>query len=359
MTPEQCLEALRAFHETYNGKFTRNAYRDEHGRVWEKHFGTWEEFQRQAGLTPSRGQRQVQLAVARHASRDVVEQFTSDRESYRGKYLKPTGRRFRTALVGSDFHDIDCDPFVRRMFIEAARRVQPDVVFLNGDMLDLPEFGKYHVDPRSWDPLARIAWLHDFLRELREAAPDAEIIYLEGNHEFRLLRHLAEATPALKTILADLHGFTMPKLLGLDEFEVNYVGKADLRAWSNSDISRELHRNTYFLWDQLLADHFPTGIKQGVPGWNGHHHKWGLTPMISRTYGSSMWVQLPGGHVRNAEYCEGEQWHNGFMLAHADTEKKTSRFEMVDVGDFCVLGGEYYFRETSEIWHKNQVSYAA
>lgn len=363
-TKDQCLADLREFEEFCQREelaFTRNRYRDFTSiprSAWEGNFGTWAEFQRSAGIKPSRGDSQIANHTAKHASRDAMEIFGADRIAYQGKYLKPTDKRWRTVLVGSDFHDIDCDPFVRRLFVETARRVQPECIFLNGDMIDLPEFGKYDVDPRTWGPMNRINWLHEFLREVREAAPNAELIYLEGNHENRLLRHLAEATPALKTVLHEIHGFTMPKLLGLDQFEVNYVGKADLRAWSNRDVTKELHKNNYFLWDMLLGDHFPNAIKYNVPGWNGHHHKWNLTPITSREYGSSMWVQLAGGHVANAEYCEGEKWHTGFMLVHADTVTKRAVFEPIDVRDFAVIGGQHYVREESERWHKNQTVYA-
>jgi UDP-2,3-diacylglucosamine pyrophosphatase LpxH len=84
---------------------------------------------------------------------------------------------------------------------------------LNGDIFDLPEFSKYTQDPRHFAPVERIKWVHQFLNDLREAAPDAQIDFVEGNHEFRLLRHLSEATPALMTVLADLHGMTIPTCL--------------------------------------------------------------------------------------------------------------------------------------------------
>lgn len=322
--------------------------------TWNRFFGTFEEFKRQSGIKLSRGARKIELDISKHASRDSVDPFNSEKRSFLGKYTRDFPNRFQTVLVGSDFHDIDCDDFVRRTFIDTARRVQPEVIFLNGDMLDLPEFGRYTIDPRTWDVVGRIQWLHNFLRDLRETSPESHIIYLEGNHEFRILRHMAEATPALKTVLADLHGFTVSTLLGLDEFEIEYVGKADLRAWTNKDVKRELHGNSYLLWDMLLGDHFPDGIKQGVPGWNGHHHQLKVTPLFTRQYGSSQWVQLPSGHVANAEYCTGEKWNAGFMLVHADKEKKHAQFEPFTFRDFVCIGGEFYYRRPDEAWYKGQ-----
>lgn len=359
-TPADCIDHLRRFYLTNDERASRSSYRKYGGvseSTWNRYFGTFEEFQRQAGIKLGRGARQLELHIARHASRDPMEALNEEKRCFKGRYVRDSGRRFRTVLVASDLHDRDCDPFYRRVFLDTAKRVQPDCVFLNGDIMDLPEFGRYTQDPRTWDVVGRIKWVHEFLRELREACPDSHIVFLEGNHEFRLMRHLSEATPALKSLLGDLHGFTISKLLGLDEFELEYVGEADLRAWSNTDVNKEIAQNNYFLWDALLGDHFPTGMKEGVPGWNGHHHKFVMTPIYSRHYGSSMWVQVGGGHVRRAEYCKGEIWQNGFLMVHCDTQTKKSVFEPVEIRDMCVVGGEFYYRQEDETWHANQMHY--
>lgn len=358
---EECIEHFRSLAlADPDRSWSRNYFRKVSGiseSTWNRWFGTFEQYKRSAAILLSRGARAVELHIARHAAKDHLEPFNAEKRSYAGKYFRDVTGRFRTVVVGSDFHDKDCDPFIRRIFIDTCARIQPDVIFLNGDMLDLPEFGKYTIDPRTWDVTGRIQWLHSFLADLRSAAPNSNIIYLEGNHEFRLLRHLGEATPALKTLLADLHGFTVSKLLGIDQFEVNYVGKADLKAWHNADINRELHANTYLLWDALLGDHFPTGKRQGIPGWNGHHHLLKVEPLYSRVFGPSQWVQLPAGHVGQAEYCEAEKWNGGFLIVHHDSATKHSIFEPVEVRDFCVVGGQPYFRKDEERWFKGQTSF--
>lgn len=360
-TPSDCIEHLRRFYLANDESASRNSYRKMGGvseSTWNRYFGTFEEFQRQAGIKLSRGARQIELNIARHASRDPMESLNAEKREFSGRYQRDSGRRHRTVLVASDIHDKDCDPFYRRVFLDTAARVQPDCIFLNGDIFDLPEFGRYTQDPRTWDVVGRVKWVHEFLRELRESCPDAHIVFLEGNHEFRLIRHLAEATPALKSLLGDLHGFSVSSLLGLDEFELEYVGLGDLRAWSNTDVNKQIAKNNYFLWDALLGDHFPSGKNEGVPGWNGHHHKFVGTPVYSRQYGSSMWYQIGGGHVRRAEYCNGRIWQNGFLMVHCDTETKQSVFEPIEVRDMCVVGGEFYYRQENETWHADQMFYS-
>lgn len=328
--------------------FSRRYFRENSGMTdwtWNKHFGTWDEFKRQAGVDPSRGYQKLERNIAKHASADIYRQMNVDRAAYVGKYERPNGKRYQTILGANDIHDVDADPFYVRCLLDTNRRLLPDIVCLNGDIFDLPEFSRFDQDPREWDVVGRIQWVHNFLGQIREANPDCEIRFVEGNHEYRLLRHLAEATPALRTILSDLHGMTVPQLLGLDKYEVNYIAKADLAAWRETDIKSELKSNWTVMFESVLACHYPEAKKMGMPGWNGHHHKHLVDTLYSPIYGQYEWHQFGAGHVRAASYCDGEKWSNGFGIWHVDTETKRSVCEYIDIKDIAVIGGQYYQRE--------------
>lgn len=347
---EECVAELQRIAESDVEKIVSRNYFRNNSRfaesAWSKHFGTFEEFKRAANVKLSRHARKLETDIARHASVDALRRMNTEKQDWAGRYLKPSGRRFQTILVGSDIHDIECDPFWRALFVGTARRCQPEKIVLNGDIFDLPEFGKYGVDPREWDVVGRIKWVHRFLEDLREAVPDAEIIFIEGNHEYRLLRHLAEATPAMKAILSDLHGWTVPKLLGLDKYEVQYVAPADLATFTKSDAQAELRRNFKVIEGTLVAHHFPGGNKFGMPGWNGHHHSHIVHTHFNPNYGAYEWHQLGSGHKREASYCNGEKWSNGFLLVHADFVAKRAQFEYIDTtSDHVVIGGQWYQRE--------------
>jgi hypothetical protein len=332
---------------------TRNYYR-VHGSyaesAWSQHFGTWAEAKRAANVTPSRHVQNHEKHVAKHASVERYRQMTDEKRGWEATYLRPDARRFQTHLVVTDIHDRDCDPFLRRVLMDTVARVQPTRIILGGDTYDLPEFSKYTQDPREWDVVGRIRWVHDFLADLRAAAPEAQIDMVEGNHEFRLLRHLAEATPAMRAVLADLHGFTVPKLLGLDAFEVNYLARADLATFNQRDITEELKRNYLIVDDAFVVHHFPEGRDLGYPGCNGHHHKHVVWPAYSPQFGSYTWHQLGCGHTRHASYCAGEKWSNGFLLAHVDRHRKHTQFEYIDLSfQHAVVGGKWFERMSSEV----------
>lgn len=352
-TAQQCIEELqRVQKRNPEVEITRNSFRNHSqisDAVWNQHFGTFEEFKRQAGIKLSRQQHALERNIAKHASVDHYRRIAVNRLDYAGKYVKPSEGRFKTILTCSDLHDEEIDPFFLRVLIDTAKRVQPDVISLVGDVFDLPEFGKYGVDPREWDVVGRIKFAHNnILRPLREECPNAQIDFIEGNHEARMLRQLADATPALRAVLSDLHGFTVGKLFGLDEFEINYIAKADLAAWTKRDFDKELTNNYKVYYDTVICHHFPHARNMGLPGVNGHHHRHHVWSAYSPIFGPYEWHQMGAGHKRSASYCEGENWHNGFCLIHIDTQTKATNFEYISVTDFAVVGGKWYAREREE-----------
>ena len=352
-TAEDCIRELQRIAELDPEKIiTRNYFRNNSTiseSTWNRYFGTFEEFKRQAGIKLSRQQHQHERYIAKHASVDHYRLISQARLDYADKYKRENSRRFKTILACSDLHDVEIDPFFLRVLIDTAKRVQPDVIALVGDIFDLAEFGKYTVDPREWNVVEKIKFAHEnILKPLREACPEAQIDFIEGNHEARLLRQLADATPALRAVLSDLHGFTVGKLLGLDKFEINYIAKADLAAWSKRDFEKELANNYKIYYDSVMCHHFPHARNMGLPGVNGHHHRHHVWSMFNPIYGAYEWHQMGSGHKRSASYCEGERWHNGFALINVDTETRGTNFDYVPVTDFAVSGGKWYYREAGE-----------
>jgi len=354
-TEEDCITELLRIAELDPERFlTRNYFRNESQvseATWTRYFGSFAEFKKQAGITPPRAIKKLEREIGKHVSLDHYRRLSEERMAYgdRYNYEKGSKGQWKTILVGSDLHDVECDRFWLRAFLEAARRVQPDVICLNGDIFDIPEFGKYYVDPRTWDVVGRIKFVHEqILGPLREACPNTTIDLIEGNHEFRLVKHMCDQSPAMMTVLSDLHGMTVSKLFGLDRFEVNYLAKAELAAFNVNDIKRELQRNYKIYWDCLLAHHFPQGMQMQMPGWNGHCHSHKVWSHYSPTFGSYEWQQIGAGHVREATYCAGEKWSNGFAIVHCNTITKRSVFDYVSVGDVAVLGGVFMERREGE-----------
>ena len=353
-TREYCVNDLRNTAEDFpQRRITRDFYRRNANvpeRVWIHFFGTFQEFIRQAGLNYTRYENRIRNNIARNAANDPIRDISEERKNYGGLYLRENNRRFKTAVIASDLHDIECDPFFLRVFVDTVQRIQPEVIVLGGDVFDFPEFGRYEVDPREWDVVGRIRAGHQICSSLRYAAPESQIDLIEGNHEARMLKHLSNVSPSMRAVLSDLHEMDTRKLLKLDDYEVNYVAQADLQTFTDSQLKREISKNYRIYCNSFLGHHFPEARSLGLPGVNGHHHKHVVWSEYNVNIGSYEWHQLGAGHVRQAPYCDGAKWQNGFIIANVDTHNRYTNFDYVDVGaTFAVSGGQFYYREEAEI----------
>lgn len=333
--PEKCIS--RNYYRVH-GKYSESA--------WSLHYGTFHEFKRQAGIVLTRQQHNMEKHVAKHASVDHYRALSHERLSYASNYDVESHGKYKKVVIIGDLHDRNVDPFFMRVLIDTLTRTQPDVIVLNGDIFDLPEFGKYTVDPRDWDVVGRIKFAHDnILGPIREACPNSQIDFIEGNHEYRLLRHLADSTPALRAVLSDLHGMTVSGLLGLDKFKINYIAKGDLSAYSLGDQHKEIAKNYKVYFDSFIVGHDSSVKDLGYPVITGHHHKTEISSLYNHHFGTYQWIQHGCGHKLDAEYCSAK-WNQGFVIAICDTEKKETIFETVTfTQNMTVVGGKIHKRE--------------
>jgi len=113
------------------------------------------------------------------------------------------------------------------LVLQIVEAVEPDRIVLLGDMLDLAELSlKYPRRPNQLYTIQpALEALHAWLVRLRRAAPPAQIVYLEGNHEDRLRRYMTakagELMP-LRRVGTDV-GLALPHLLALDLLDIEWA----------------------------------------------------------------------------------------------------------------------------------------
>lgn len=109
------------------------------------------------------------------------------------------------------------------------KAAKPTKVVLVGDNLDLPEMGKYRLSPAYQQTTqATIDRATLLCAQLRHAAPDAEIVWLAGNHEERLPNYILDNAAAAFGLRK---GYTpeswpvmsVPYLCRFDEFGITYL----------------------------------------------------------------------------------------------------------------------------------------
>ena len=197
------------------GKHSRKEIVDE--------FGGWVLALNAAGLDNKKSRSSLDTKIIKYDKtiRPVSESYYSDIAPYYDKYLtKP--KDAITILVCSDLHSVYIDPFCNHVLQDVNKRVQPDIIALNGDVLDFPLISKYSGDPTR---VIKIQEEIDFvdkhiLRPLRENNQKAQIDWTWGNHERRLYTYLC-CNPGL----VSLRNLRWGALFNLDELKINLVAR--------------------------------------------------------------------------------------------------------------------------------------
>jgi predicted phosphodiesterase len=135
------------------------------------------------------------------------------------------------------------DPVAMDYALAVIKAEKPDIIALNGDNADLPEMSKYRLSPAfSLTTQATIDYLTTLCAQLRDAAPHARIIWMEGNHEIRLTNYIidnAKAAFGLKqgNTPDSFPVLSIPFLCRFDDFGVEYfAGYPASQFWLNNRI---------------------------------------------------------------------------------------------------------------------------
>lgn len=351
-TSEELIGDLRDVKEKNPFKYiTRDFYRI-HGkysdRTWSNKFGTFQEFRRKAGLELHRGAQKIEKQIATHAARDRYRGFYEmEMSPYVGTYNKPDVNpgRYKTVMVCSDLHDKNLDPFCWSVFLDVAKRLQPDVVVFDGDVFDEAEFSRFDKDPRT----VNLRESFDFVKKeifskIREVCPESTIDFIIGNHDWRVLKHMADRSPYLKPLM-DLMGVSLSDVFGLKEFEINLVSRMDFSAFTPAEVREEIKNNFKVYYDTLVVDHHgDNGF--GLSGCSGHVHRTGMKSTVNLIRGPIHWVTM--GCMSRLDFDYVERMNNSvqsFCIWHIDTETKQATPEHVVFTDYMTIaGGKYYTR---------------
>tara|TARA_B100000029_G_scaffold505788_1_gene587144 strand:+ start:7489 stop:8664 length:1176 start_codon:yes stop_codon:yes gene_type:complete len=127
--------------------------------------------------------------------------------------------------------------------LSITKDINPDLVVLVGDNLDLPELGKYRLSPAFQQTTqASIDRTTEICAEVRASAPNAKIQWLAGNHEERLTNFMLDNAMAAFGIKVGTRPdswpvLSVPSLCRLDDFDIEYLaGYPASCVWINEHI---------------------------------------------------------------------------------------------------------------------------
>lgn len=124
----------------------------------------------------------------------------------------------KRVLHVSDLHSPFHDRSAWKIMLDIAKDLKPQLVVIHGDFFDFYSVSRHAKDPqmdfKTWKDEMKEA--RGVLDELILATPKAEIVYLEGNHEKRLIRYINDCAPKLSGL------FKNEEVMGLPN-EIKYI----------------------------------------------------------------------------------------------------------------------------------------
>lgn len=352
-TKKQCIEDLRAIQKLNPRSFITRIFYRNNGKysdsTWSVHFGTFKEFRKQAGLELSRAQHKLEKEVAKYSSVDYLRDFVkAEVTPYLNKHeVKLSNKRFKTVIVGSDFHDIDCDEFILGVFIDTCKRLQPDVIVLNGDLFDCYDASKYDKDVRQLKIVERFEYVKkNIFKPLRDSCPNSQIDFILGNHEWRIVNIISAKTPNFRVLLSDVMGISLKDVFGVDEFKINLISKMNFSAFSMAERNNELKKNYRIYYNCFVVGHFKD-LGYGMSGTSGHCHRPSTETFTNIKMGKCFWVETGCICFTDAEYIDHrDKWGNSFLIAHIDTkEERVNPEHIIISGNNVVVHGVRYERK--------------
>jgi hypothetical protein len=215
-----------------------------------------------------------------------------------------------TALIGSDFHiwpgeESTC----LRAFKKFTEDIRPDIVILNGDVMDFPRISRH---PQNWetapDPQEEIEAAQDHLQDIvSRCKRGAKKYWTLGNHDARFELMLAGAAPQYRRV----KGVHLSDHFG---------------AWEKA---MSVFLNEEIEGGQTMVKHIPPGggvnatrnfvVKAGIHVVHGHNHRQGVCRVSN--YRRHDFYGVDGGMVADKEhkafgYAQDNplDWGQGFCL---------------------------------------------
>ena len=222
-------------------------------------------------------------------------------------------------IVGSDIHFPYQDDLAIDCFINYCADNQPEVIVLNGDLLDFYKLSRFSKDPAGKNPAEEIEMCRKFLKSLKVACPNSEIYYTIGNHETRLEKYVLDNAPQIACLIDNVFEIIKTEeigIIGCASLLVNniFIFKHGTRLGNKSGLSAIKELEAHYL-----------------SGATGHTHR--LAKFSTRKSGRRfVWLETGCLCDLNPEYMVNPDWEQGFgeIVFESGKLKKSKIVEIVD-----------------------------
>ncbi|HEY6018341.1 MAG TPA: metallophosphoesterase [Candidatus Paceibacterota bacterium] len=252
----------------------------------------------------------------------------------------------KATLILPDIQYPYCDKLMLQKVLRVVKDIQPDTVLSIGDGIDFPQVSRWSIGTAgAYAPTLQAhidGFRNDVLIPLREHAPTAELVWVEGNHDLRIRDFIGKYAPPLRTIRA----LEMESLFGLDDLNVQYE-HGPIRVGTNTYAIHGHENGTYVstphAWDQKFVKRY--GSEKNFVF--GHTHQPFLTTRATGFNGKvSPWFTMNAGSIMDpteAKYAKdgSVSWTMSFALLRDDGKRVWPELVIANNRQFWVNGEKY------------------
>jgi hypothetical protein len=238
------------------------------------------------------------------------------------------GKGPKTTVVCGDHHAPHHDRTLHALFCQFLADEQPDLIELNGDLLDFADISRHRQMPKTGPggeyPFTNtvnecLQSAFNLLLDYRTACPNAEMRLKFGNHDMRLYYALVDNLKGLYDITAangDAPALSLRNLLRLDELHVELIEKDWERATTR--INRRLTALHGYSTTKNPGEKMLTELRGSTL--QGHSHRISLNYRTSHDPDDGTETRLAGECGCMCEIDEGlgyataPNWNQGAML---------------------------------------------
>jgi len=315
----------------------------------ERQFGQFELAKQTAGLADQQGTRTWKAVRATQSRKEHAGRYL---ERHIHPHLLDRGKTEReltnVELIASisDTHATFLDPFTWHCFLRAIKELQPDCVYLNGDILEGAAISRHPKIPGWSVPLQlEFDFCKEMFRQIRMVY-DGDLVWGAGNHGLdRMAMYLTQVAPAL----SGLHNLRFDKLAGLDEYGVKLSqgGTIASPAGTEDDLPGTLFHRNYLIYHGTALGQTPYLNElrmHNYSGQSGHVHRAGLAYATDERNGARSWMSTPMGCVPRAgrSYLFKKRqtgWQSGFGLAFLHPGGRVHQYPVVTSEGFACFEG--------------------
>lgn len=249
--------------------------------------------------------------------------------------LEPVTQEETEIIVSiSDLHVPFHDPSLVDSAINLIRRLKPHRVILNGDVEDFFQLSRFNTSHERMDLLQWEIDVANRIRErIRRAAPNAQLIENEGNHDSRLITYVTQNAKALSSLRA----LEPRQLLDWDRLEFLNFGGHGFRLRPNF-----LVKHGSMIRGEAGATAKAELGAAGISGISGHTHR--LSTYRKSGYESLQWTEQGCLCLLEPDYVVGPpNWTHGLVVGQFSTSSSAFLVEEVQAknGKF-IYGGKQY-----------------